>query len=263
MKVKELMQGYSPNAAYEGWVTNDDFVFAIDTNPHAETPTPYEDFEVVEMGIAGLDAQMNPITQDKQYIRSGQNTMKTGTQRTFAVTGDRYVGDPAQDYCLAHRMKYGTGNTVVTRFVYFNILTGVGETGQCSIIINSDGSGNAGESSAVDIEFKQIGATPIEYVYAGPVATLGVLTVTSRAGSTTGSTALTVSPVKDAANRYQYKTGSDLTLPSYNEVCTTGYTSWNGSDDITAATGTKILIVEVDAEHKAKAAGIATVAAKA
>ena len=37
---------------------------------------------------------LKPVTQDKQYIRSGQNTMKTGTQRSFAVTGDRYVGDP-------------------------------------------------------------------------------------------------------------------------------------------------------------------------
>lgn len=170
MKLSELMKDRVVKEDYEGWVTNDDYVYAIDTNPGGEAATKEEDYEVVEMGIAGLDAQLNPVTQDKQYIRSGQNTMKTGTQRSFSVTGDRYAGDPAQDYCLAHKMKYGTGNGVVTNYVYFNILNGIGEKGQCSIIVNSDGSGNAGESSAVDIEFKKIGATPTEYKYTGAAA---------------------------------------------------------------------------------------------
>ncbi len=165
MKVSELMKGYTVNPDYEGWVTNDDYVFAIDVDPEGSTVTTDGDYEVVEMGIAGLDSQMNPVTQDKQYIRSGQNTMKTGTQRSFAVTGDRYVGDPAQDYCLSHKMKYGTGNSVVTNYLYFNILNGKGEKGKASIIVNSDGSGNAGESSAVDIEFKKIGSNPTEYMY--------------------------------------------------------------------------------------------------
>lgn len=166
MKVSELMKVRTVNPDYEGWVTNDDYVFAINTSPEAVTVTADGDFEVVEMGIAGLDSQMNPVTQDKQYIRSGQNTMKTGTQRSFSVTGDRYVGDPAQDFCLSHKMKYGTGNNVVTDYLYFNILNGKGEKGKVSIIVNSDGSGNAGESSAVDIEFKKIGSNPVEYTYA-------------------------------------------------------------------------------------------------
>lgn len=169
MKLSELMSGYKPDPAYEGWVTNDDYVFAIDTTPGADSPTEEANFEVVEMGIAGLDAQLNPVTQDKQYIRAGQSTTKTGTQRSFTVSGDRYVGDAAQDYCLSHAMKYGTGNAVVTNYLYFNILTGKGEKGQCSVIVNSDGSGNAGESSAVDIEFRKIGSNPIEYTYSAGV----------------------------------------------------------------------------------------------
>ena len=165
MKVSELMKDRTVNPEYEGWVTNDDYVFAINASPEGASATADGDFEVVEMGIAGLDSQMNPVTQDKQYIRSGQNTMKTGTQRSFSVTGDRYVGDEAQDFCLSHKMKYGTGNNVVTDYLYFNILNGKGEKGKVSIIVNSDGSGNAGESSAVDIEFKKIGSNPVEYAY--------------------------------------------------------------------------------------------------
>ena len=165
MKVSELMKDAKVDPKYEGYVTNDDYVFAINTTPSEEGTTAEADYEVVEMGITGLDAQLNPVTQDKQYIRAGQTTMKTGTQRSFAVSGDRYIGDPAQDYCLSHDQKYGTGNAVVTDYLYFNILNGKGEKGKVSIIVNSDGSGNAGESSAVDIEFKKIGAQPVEYTY--------------------------------------------------------------------------------------------------
>ena len=136
MKLSELMKGVTPNA-----------------------------YGVVQMGVAGLDAQMNPVTQDKQYIRAGQSTQKTGTQRSFTISGDRYVGDEVQDYIFSHDIKYGTGNTVVTNYVYFNILTGKGEKGTCSIIVNSDGGGNAGESAGIDVEFKKIGSTPTEYTY--------------------------------------------------------------------------------------------------
>ena len=138
MNLTELMTGVTPDASYEGWVTNDDMVFAIDLTP-GETPATLETaYAVVQMGIEGLDAQLNPVTQDKQYIRAGQSTMKTGTQRTFKVTGDKYIGDEAQDFMLSHAVKYGTGNGVVTNYVYFNILTGKGEKGQVSIIVNSD-----------------------------------------------------------------------------------------------------------------------------
>ena len=165
MKLSELMADVTPSATYTGWTTNDDFVLAIDLTPEADTTTPVSNYGVVQMGVAGLDAQMNPVTQDKQYIRAGQSTQKTGTQRSFTISGDRYVGDEVQDYIFSHKIKYGTGNAVVTNYVYFNILTGKGEKGTCSIIVNSDGGGNAGESAGIDVEFRKIGATPSEYTY--------------------------------------------------------------------------------------------------
>lgn len=161
-KVSELMAGYTPSPDFEGWVTNDDWVFAIGVTGEE---TSEKDYEVVQMGIAGLDAQLNPITQDKQYIRAGQTTTKTGTQRTFAVTGDRYIGDGVQDFIFSHKIKYGTGNAVVVPYVYFNVLNGKGEKGTVSVIVNSDGGGNAGESSAISVDFKKVGAMPTEYTY--------------------------------------------------------------------------------------------------
>ena len=48
---------------------------------------------------------------------------------------------------------------------FTNILNGKGEKGKVSIIINSDGGGNAGETSAIDVEFKKVGSTPSEWSY--------------------------------------------------------------------------------------------------
>ena len=162
MKLSELMANHTPSPEYEGWVTNDDFVLAVGISRDAANPT---DYVVVEMGVSGLDAQLNPITQDKTYIRAGQSTTKTGTQRSFKVSGDRYVGDDFQDYALSHAVKYGAGNQVTVPYVYFCLLNGKGEKGTASIIVNSDASGNAGESAAIDIELKKIGNQPTEYTY--------------------------------------------------------------------------------------------------
>ena len=108
---------------------------------------------------------MNPITVDKTYIRAGQSTQRTGNQRSFTISGDRYIGDEVQDYIFSHAIKYGTGNKVITDYVYFCLLTGKGEKGKVSIIINSDGGGNAGESAAIDVEFRKVGDNPTEYTY--------------------------------------------------------------------------------------------------
>lgn len=164
MKLSELMQEKQPNPDYEGWVTNDDFVLAINITPGTPSTDPKE-YGVVQLGIEGLDAQLNPITSEKTYIRAGQSTQRTGTQRSFAISGDRYLGDEVQDFMFSHDIKFGTGQKVVTDYVYFNILNGKGEKGKVSIIINSDGGGNAGESSAIDVEFRKIGDTPEEFEY--------------------------------------------------------------------------------------------------
>jgi hypothetical protein len=166
MKLSELMAKVELKPTFTGFVTNDDFVLAIDCG---ETPaTDFDkvsDFAVVQMGVAGLDSNLNPITADKTYIRAGQSTAKTGNQRSFSVTGDRYIGDEFQDFALSHEIKYGTGQTVIRKYVYFNIVTGKGEQGECCIIINSDGSGEAGNSSEIDVELKKSGAAPAEFNY--------------------------------------------------------------------------------------------------
>ena len=45
------------------------------------------------------------------------------------------------------------------------MLTGKGEKGTASIIVNSDGGGNAGENSSISIDLKSVGTAPTEYTY--------------------------------------------------------------------------------------------------
>lgn len=94
-------------------------------------------------------------------------------------------------------------------------------------------------------------------------AALTELTVTSAAGTASGDTKITVSPAKATGNSYKYKVGTNPALPVPEQNIKAGYTAWNGTADITAATGQKIVVVEVDGESKCVAAGIATVTAKA
>lgn len=91
---------------------------------------------------------------------------------------------------------------------------------------------------------------------------LGSLTVTSAAGTASGDTKVTVSPALTSGNSYKIKTGATVSMPIYNQLISGGYANWNGTDDITAATGNKIVVVEVDADNHVQKAGMATATAK-
>lgn len=165
MKVSEVMSGITPNPSFKGFAVNDNWVLAVGINDAATE----NDYIVAQMGLEGVDAQLDAITQDKQYIRAGQSTTKTGTQRNFSISGDRYHGDEFQDYCFSLKVAYGVGQAVVVPYVYFSMLTGKGEKGTASIIVNSDGGGNAGENSTISIDVKTIGQIPSEYTYSAGV----------------------------------------------------------------------------------------------
>ena len=50
------------------------------------------------------------------------------------------------------------------------MFTGKGEKGTVSIIVNSDGGGNAGENASIDIDLKKSGNAPEEFDYATAAA---------------------------------------------------------------------------------------------
>lgn len=162
MTLSALMTGVTPSDAFTGVATNDDFVLAIDISDDASA----EDgaYVVVQSGISAVDAQLAPETDEKTYIRAGKVTTKTATQRTFNLGGDRMHGDAFQDFVLGHAIKFGVGQKVIRPYIYFSMLTGKGEKGTASIIVNSDGSGEAGASAEIDIDIMAT-AAPAEYTW--------------------------------------------------------------------------------------------------
>lgn len=163
MKVSELMANVTLKTDFSGGLTHNDMVLAINTKPG--TNTSVGDYAVLQIQIEGTEAELNPETSDKTYIRSGKSTNKTGNQRTFSVTGERYVGDEAQDFIFSHAIKFGTGAEVVTDYVYFDMITGKGEKGTVMISVNTDGGGDASSGLEIDVELMQNGAKPTSYTY--------------------------------------------------------------------------------------------------
>lgn len=92
--------------------------------------------------------------------------------------------------------------------------------------------------------------------------TIGTLTVASIAGSSTGKTKVTVTQEKGSGNLYKYKVEDTAQTVTLNQDVST-WTTWNGSDDITAASGKIITVVEATSDYKAQKVGTATVVSAA
>lgn len=93
---------------------------------------------------------------------------------------------------------------------------------------------------------------------------LKALTVQSSAGTAVGDTALTVTGYTlQSGESWKYKvtTGTAATVLPGEVV--SGWTAWNGSADITAATDKKLALVALNAAGQAIAYGSCTVTAKA
>lgn len=160
MKLSDLMAAAVLQPTFTGEVTADDYVLAVgfenETNP--------DDYLVAQERITEHSGSMSAETAENTYIRGGKQSTKTGTTRAFNVTGDRYCGDAFQDALLSHEIKYGTGQAVVKPYVYFNRITGKGEKGLVSIVVDEDPNGAAGANAGFKATLTAKG-TPAEYTY--------------------------------------------------------------------------------------------------
>lgn len=115
--------------------------------------------------------------------------------------------------------------------------------------------------SGITLFVERVDGVVVSLIDATP--SLGALTVNSAQGTASGDTKITISPAKASGDSYVYKVGTAAVDVAYGQVCKTGWTAWDGTADITAATGKVITVVEIDANKHAQAAGHATVTAKA
>lgn len=86
------------------------------------------------------------------------------------------------------------------------------------------------------------------------------LSVSSAASATSGTTTLTVTPAKASGDSYVVYHGA--ATPAVGQVLTS-WTAWDGTSNITAATGDILTVAEVNSTGAAVKAGIVVVTAKA
>lgn len=167
MKIKTVMGGKTPNPQFEGFTNSDDYILAIDiTEDGAITGgTLIEEYTVAQLGVKGFERSLNPEEQTDTYIRAGASTSKTGTQVTMSITADRYIGDKFQDFCVDFKRIYGVGQDVIVPYVYFNMLTGKGEVGRVTLMVENDGSGDASTKAEVSINLSKVGNKPMQFDY--------------------------------------------------------------------------------------------------
>lgn len=118
-------------------------------------------------------------------------------------------------------------------------------------------------SQALEVFEKNFESELLELNLDNQFATPESLTVISAAGTSAGYTTVSMSPQLDDEDSYVYKLGTGLSLPGFFDVCDTvgGYIEWNGTDEIPAANGNDIVIVEINENSKAIRAGKASVIA--
>lgn len=165
MKLKELFAEIITDPDFEGFITTDQVVLAIDTTPAQNADV--DDFDVAYMGFTDRSSSLNPKEKTSSYYYHGESSIKTGNQRTIDFKAERYKGDPFQDFVTSFEMKYAKGQKSIVRYAYLDVLTGMGEIGKGTLIISDDGSGAPEENLNIGGSIKKSGAEPEELVYQG------------------------------------------------------------------------------------------------
>ena len=160
--IKEYMAAVTAAEATGEYVGRD-MVLGLDCTEDGTAASPAE-YTYVGRHIEDYGATLNASSEDKSYVYEGDSTLKTSTQRTFSITGQRYISDAFQDFVTSYKIKFGTGSTVQRGYCYFHSGTKTGEQGTMTILVNNDGNGAASSPADIDVELKSSGPVS-EYTY--------------------------------------------------------------------------------------------------
>lgn len=138
------------------------------------------------------------------------------------------------------------------------------QTPELSATIMRDDSADQKWKRAASFSTEAQAEAYVDYILNIPSAAVGVgpLTVTSAAGTSSGETVLSVSPMVLNDQSYLYKTDAEeITLPTEFGEVLTGWTPWDGVSPITATQGQYIAVAIVNGDNQAIYAGQTTVTA--
>jgi hypothetical protein len=162
MLLKEYMDKVAAAEA-TGEYAGRDMVLAVDCTEGGNADGPGS-YAFVGVHIEDLGAGLSQKSEDHSYVLEGDATIKTTTQRTFSISGTRYISDGFQDFCCKPAIKYGSGSAVQRKYVYFHSGTKSGEQGVLTILVENDGGAGASDPAEFQVEMKSWG-TPTAYTY--------------------------------------------------------------------------------------------------
>lgn len=179
-----------------------------------------------------------------------------GAIEVLDIVGDNeIIGGFGSVYLLAEREGANIESSEHVRFLKNQTLykgyaryDGMPVFGEAFVMVSFDNS-DAATTSTFPVDYANV--------------ELGALAVTSAAsGTKSGNTVITVTGTEVSGTTLAYKVAGKAINIS-NGVKPVGFTAWNGSDEITAATGTIITVVELNADGRAIKIGSCAVVAKA
>lgn len=224
----------------------------IDTTPTAVNHT----WAQLGGGLENFQQALNEVIKQVQYLNGAGwgESQVLGAAPSITLDGQRKVGNSAQDYIFDSDVQYAFGSA---RDTYLKIVEPSGRqiVWECTIVRANASGGPAVDGDAVAVEIHTKGAP----VITEDTDVIGVLYVVSQEGLVSGSTQLYVNPPITGGNSYVYKTAAYVTLPGKGDDLSSGWTAWNGTDEIAATTGNEIVVAEVDGATLAVKAGKQTV----
>ena len=209
--------------------------------------------------------QRNVLTAEEATFKASLVAWSAADFNTFVSTA-RITETQGHRTIKIGGMGHDDGKVHLFRFVHPDAqygavrLTIVGtQTGGFKLNFKPDDSGNMDLEITAQASDNEGTLIVYDEEVLGDTAKTSGLTVSSAAGSTTGTTKLSVTPTTGSGNSYRYMAGAQT--PAVGAVLT-NWAAWDGTSDLTAATGDILTVAEVDSTGAAVKAGICTVTAK-
>ena len=208
-------------------------LFELDINPAGTA-----NYVRLGDGIVSATPANNETVDTKSYLddNGGASSEVTGFQYTWSFSGDRIIGNAAQDFIFGKLFSLGTGRKTNARITGAN---GTVITGQVTLSNLVDGGGDANATAAIGFDMMFNGKPTLQVPQ-----TASALTATVAAGSVTGTTKFTATP--GAGNSLGYKLAGTETVPKAREYIG-DFVAYTSASDIVATAGQVLMMYELDA----------------
>lgn len=213
-------------------------LYEVDITPNGATRT----WKRLGKGLTGCDPSYNEETDQSNYLDMNgfKETQVIAKQNTFAFSGHRYIGDPAQDYIMG--LADELGDNLKTNFRVTDADGNV-KYGPCTLAAIDDGGGDAGAKVEISFEVHLNGkATKV----AKAAAT--ALSAVVAAGTASGTTKFTATA--EVGNILAYKLLAATNGTVYGNSYAENYIEYTSASDIAASVGQYLCMYEIDANKR-------------